>query len=201
MQTDRIKGYSDGVFAVAATLLALDIDLPRIKPHETLIESVFSQRWPQLLALAVGFLAISTVWMGHRRVVAEITREWQGILIVNTLLLLIVTTIVYPTGLLAEFLRDKERLADATFLFGANFALACALLALLAHVGRIPDDRPHGTGAWVTPWRLGTIVFLAGALIALAGLPAVGLVIFLIGELALLGFSDRLDQRPTTESA
>jgi uncharacterized membrane protein len=201
MQTDRIKGYSDGVFAVAATLLAFDIALPRITPHETLIESVFSQRWPQLLALAVGFLAISTVWMGHRRVVAEITREAQGILIVNTLLLLIVITIVYPTGLVAEFLRDKERLEDATFLFGANFALACALLALLAHVGRSPEDRPRGAAAWVTPWRLGTIVFLVGGLIGIAGFPVVGLVIFVIGELGLLGFSDRLGQRPTTESA
>ena len=123
--TGRLEAFSDGVFAIAATLLVLEftvntgLDAPPLG-HQLL------HLWPAYLAYVTSFLTIGIIWINHHSVMETVGRVDRTFMFVNTLLLLVVSFIPFPTRLVAEYL-DKagggERAAvyayDATLLLMA----------------------------------------------------------------------------------
>lgn len=109
-ETGRIEAFSDGVFAIAVTLLILGIALPKYTPtnnrHNTLLPALVDQ-WPSFLAYFLSFVTILIMWVNHHNVFKIIRRTDQTFLIINGLLLMLVTFVNYPTAVLADTLKEK----------------------------------------------------------------------------------------------
>ena len=101
--TGRSEGFSDGVFAVAITLLALDLNRIHGSEDSTLFASV-ARNWPVLLAFAASFAFIGVAWMNHHNVFARIKLMSRSLNAVNLLLLAGIVMTPWATSNLAEAL-------------------------------------------------------------------------------------------------
>ncbi len=111
-ETSRIEAFSDGVFAIAVTLLVLDIKVPGREEADQigLLASLFN-RWPNFLAFLASFFFILVMWINHHRMFRLIRRSDHGLLLLNGLLLLGVTLVPFPTALVAEYLGHPDQIA------------------------------------------------------------------------------------------
>ena len=103
-ETGRIEAFSDGVFAIAITLLILDMKVPRgIQRPDELARALVAE-WPSYFAYLTSFATIGVMWMNHHRLFTLIRRADHLLIVLNTLLLLGVSVVPFPTSLLAEYL-------------------------------------------------------------------------------------------------
>jgi uncharacterized membrane protein len=122
--TARFETFSDGVFAIAATLLVLTfsvgsgrrLDLGRELLH----------LWPAYLAYVTSFVTIGIIWMNHHHTVSLIGRTDRTMLFLNNLLLLTVAFLPFPTNLVGDFLRSGEERA-ATLAYAATLLVMAIL--------------------------------------------------------------------------
>jgi uncharacterized membrane protein len=120
--TDRLEAFSDGVFAIAATLLVLEFkvhsghDLGRQLLH----------LWPSYLAYVTSFVTIGIIWMNHHHTCSLIGRVDRTFLFLNILLLMTVAFLPFPTSLVARHLRGEGAEA-AALAYGATFVLMSVL--------------------------------------------------------------------------
>ena len=105
-ETGRVEAFSDGVFAVAITLLVLNIQPPSLSTPQLLVDSALSDylrhQLPMLLAFVTSFATIGIMWINHHRLFIHIKRTDNTLLVLNLLLLLMIVFIPYPTALLAQ---------------------------------------------------------------------------------------------------
>ena len=118
-ETGRIEAFSDGVFAIAATLLVLEIHVPLAANGDALstvteLWNDLLHQWPHYLAYFMGFSTIVIMWINHHNLFRLIRRSTHGLLLWNSLLLLVISLVPFPTALLADYLSpletDKARL-------------------------------------------------------------------------------------------
>jgi uncharacterized membrane protein len=109
MSTGRAEAFSDGVFAIAITLLVLSLVL---SGHGTLTSQLLAA-WPRYFAYVVSFLTIGIMWMNHHTILAHVARVDRPLLVINLLLLMGVVVIPFPTALVAENLTGPEDTAAA----------------------------------------------------------------------------------------
>jgi uncharacterized membrane protein len=125
--TSRLEAFSDGVFAIAITLLILEVRVPRDVPlGEGLLEI-----WPSYLAYVTSFLTIGVIWFNHDAILRLVRRADRTLLSLNTLLLMVVAFIPFPTRLVAEYLREggaDERYAALAY--GCTFVLLAIVFNL-----------------------------------------------------------------------
>src|SRR6476661_5906430 len=100
-ETARIEAFSDGVFAIAITLLILEIHVPAVKANETLMHSLLHE-WESFLALFVGFFTLLTCWINHHYMFSVIRKCNSPLMLVNGFKLLVVTITPFATALLAK---------------------------------------------------------------------------------------------------
>lgn len=103
-ETDRLLALSDGVIAIAITLLVLEISIPEVSagtPTSVVQELVFEQ-WNEFLGYALSFLVIGLYWTLHRRIFANIEAHDRGILWLNLLFLLFVAFVPYATSVFSR---------------------------------------------------------------------------------------------------
>jgi uncharacterized membrane protein len=115
--TARLETFSDGVFAIAATLLVLDIV---VQPGD--LGSQLTHIWPSYLAYATSFLTIGVIWMNHHHTVSLMGRVDRTFLFVNNVLLLVIAFLPFPTRLVAEHLHGSDA-EPATVAYAATFTL------------------------------------------------------------------------------
>jgi TMEM175 potassium channel family protein len=120
--TGRLETFSDGVFAIAATLLVLEFT---VNAHRDLGAQLL-HLWPAYLAYVTSFLTIGIIWMNHHHMVSLLGRTDRTMLFVNILLLLTVAFLPFPTKLVAEDLRNGSETA-ATLVYTATLLLMAAL--------------------------------------------------------------------------
>ena len=127
-ETGRIEAFSDGVFAIAVTLLVLELKVPQLAEDAGSGElwSALLSRWPSYAAYLVSFMTILIVWVNHHRLFTIIQRSDSRFLFINGLLLLVVTTIPFPTALLAEYLEKPSATVACAIYTGAFVLLALA---------------------------------------------------------------------------
>ncbi len=102
LSTTRLEAFSDGVFAIAITLLVLELALrPPGSPFEQVLHA-----WPSYVAYVVSFLTIGAAWLGHDELTERLARADLILLRLNLLLLLVVAFLPFPTRLVAESLHD-----------------------------------------------------------------------------------------------
>jgi uncharacterized membrane protein len=124
----RLEALTDGVFAIAITLLALTIAQP--DDYQRLAHEI-GDRWPALAAYAVSFFIIGIMWLNHHAVLNHLELVDRPIFYLNLLLLMTIVFIPYPTGVLGEALRLGDGARTAAVLYSATMTLnACAWAAL-----------------------------------------------------------------------
>ncbi len=102
---ERLVFFSDAVFAIAVTLLALEIRLPSLGDgltNDQLLQALLAL-WPKYLGYAISFLAIGTFWMSHHRKFRLIVRYDAGLMLLNLLLLMAVAFVPFPTAVISEY--------------------------------------------------------------------------------------------------
>ena len=166
-ETARTEAFSDGVFAIAITLLVLEIQLPgRGDLGDQLVHI-----WPSYLAYVTSFLSIGVMWVNHHAVFARLARADHGLLFLNTLLLLVVAFIPFPTPVLAQFVETGGARAAAV-LYGATMSLTAITYFAwwrYASAGRrlIGDEVPDEVVDDITrAYAPGTLLYGGAALLA-----------------------------------
>jgi uncharacterized membrane protein len=122
-QLARVEAFSDGVFAIASTLLVLEIKVPSVGIHALPRELLrgLTDLWPSYLAFVISFGSILIVWVNHRRAIRMLTGTSNAFLYANGLLLLMVTFTPFPTALLARYIQTD--LASVVVAFYASAGL------------------------------------------------------------------------------
>jgi uncharacterized membrane protein len=109
----RLEAFSDGVFAIAATLLVLDIKVPAAEGGHSLWHAL-GQQWPSYAAYAVSFFTIGIIWVNHHGQYDRIRELDRTLQFLNLLLLFWVAFIPFPTALVAEELRSGSAASQHT---------------------------------------------------------------------------------------
>ena len=116
MRPARLEAFADGVFAIAATLLILNVDA-QIPGDASDLGARILHIWPSYLAYAVSFVIIGIMWVNHHTVMAQIDRTDRRFLFANIGLLMCIAFVPFPTRLVAEHIRgDGAR--DAALVYG-----------------------------------------------------------------------------------
>ena len=143
--TDRTESFSDGVFAVAITLLVLDLGVGNVRRGE--LAAALGRQWPHYAAFVVSFLTIGIIWSNHHAMFERIVRVDRPLVLLNLVLLMVVTLIPFPTHLLAGYLRagSDEHVAAAVY-SGCFLLMSIAFIATnawSAHRGLLGEWFPH----------------------------------------------------------
>ncbi len=124
-ETGRVEAFSDGVFAIAITLLVLELKVPHLSegsPAGALGVALLHQ-WPSYVALVTSFFTILVMWINHHSIFRLVRRVDAPFLYANGLLLLVVTVVPFPTALLAEYY-EKPGAAVAAAAYAGTFVVA-----------------------------------------------------------------------------
>lgn len=141
MSTSRTEAFSDGIFAIAATLLVLELKVPQVEPGglaDALLES-----WPSYATYVVSFLTIGIIWVNHHAVLDRIREVNRLLLFMNLMFLMAVAAIPFPTALLGDYLQagHDERLAAAVY--GGTMSLMGVTFGAIWAYAVLSDDLLH----------------------------------------------------------
>jgi uncharacterized membrane protein len=132
--TGRIEAFSDGVFAIAITLLVIEIGVPHLdeEPEGTTLFEALLGQWPSYLGYAISFLQIGVIWANHHNRFRFIVRSDHILLFLNILFLMCVAFIPFTTGVLAEYLRGSEaEQTTAGTVYAGTLAVTAIFFTLL----------------------------------------------------------------------
>src|SRR5215216_2344432 len=129
VRLSRMEAFSDGVFAIAITLLVLELSVPEGSEGQ-LLSAVLSL-WPSYLAYLVSFATIGATWLGHNTITHYMHGANTAFLRLNLALLLLVSFLPFPTKLLAENLGSRDDEKVAATIYGITLLGAMLLLSLL----------------------------------------------------------------------
>jgi uncharacterized membrane protein len=132
MGSGRIEAFSDGVFAIAITLLVLDLVVPtRQEAAEDGLGHALAHEWPAYFAYLVSFLIIGIIWVNHHTMFDKVRLVDRPVLFANLALLLTVSLIPFPTRLLADYLTAGAGSHIAAAIYSATMlAMGLAYTAL-----------------------------------------------------------------------
>jgi len=161
MSKARLETFSDGVFAIAITLLVLTIAQPsgyKMLAHQ------LGERWPSLAAYVVSFAVIGIMWLNHHTVFSHLVHIDRGLFYLNLTLLMTIAFLPYPTEVFGQALRQGEGARTAAVFYSAVMtinALTWAALWLYASVGRrlLNADFPESQR------RTAMVLFTAGTFV------------------------------------
>jgi uncharacterized membrane protein len=123
--TNRLEAFSDGVFAIAITLLVIELQPPDLEPGESLAHGLWLE-WPSYVAYLVSFLTIGVIWLNHHRVFIQVAQVDGPLLVLNLNLNLLLWTalIPFPTAVVADYLgQGGEQAKTAVAVYSAVFVL------------------------------------------------------------------------------
>jgi len=129
VQTSRVEAFSDGVFAIAITLLILSVGIDRA-PHGDL-GTYLVDLWPAYLAYAVSFLTIGIMWVNHHLLFDNFASVDRPMLLLNIGLLMLIAFVPFPTRIAAEFARSEVDRRNAALLYGLTMTMTAILFFAL----------------------------------------------------------------------
>jgi uncharacterized membrane protein len=186
---ERIEAFSDGVFAVAITLLVLDLRVP--SPGHGSVAHQLGDQWPQYAAYLVSFLVVGIIWVNHHTLISKLARVDRPTLFLNLLLLVFVVLIPFPTSLVAAYLRHGASWDAKVAVAFYSLVMECMGLAfagIYVWAGRhhellheSVDVQQHRSA--FRQFGMGSVAYLA-----LAALAFVNAVAALAGHVLLAGF-------------
>jgi TMEM175 potassium channel family protein len=164
----RAEAFSDGIFAIAATLLVLDLAVP--KPGSSLLTGLLDE-WPAYAAYATSFLTIGIIWVNHHAVLDRLERIDREFLFLNVVFLLFVALIPFPTKVLSTYLQsggDYAHVAAAAYgvamiLMGLSFSI----LNYYATARGLIGQQQRLTFWTQVRFSIGLLMYLVGAAVSL----------------------------------
>jgi uncharacterized membrane protein len=149
---ERTIAFSDAVFAIAMTILVLELHVPEVEPVD--LPAALLQLLPSYLTFALSFLVVGMIWLSHHRKFSVIVRYTQPLLRLNLLMLLLVASLALPTAVLGRY--GDQIVAVVLY---AAFANATGLLmsTIWVYAWRRRCWTPGSTagcsaGCWPSPW-------------------------------------------------
>jgi uncharacterized membrane protein len=130
-ETARVEAFSDGVFAIAITLLILDVHVPPASSGH--LASALARQWPTYVAFLISFAFIGIMWVNHHRLFNHIRRCDNTLMFLNLLLLLGVTVVPFPTALLAAHYSAGDRTMAVAVFNGTYLVIAIFFNLLWFH--------------------------------------------------------------------
>jgi uncharacterized membrane protein len=185
METGRVEAFSDGVFAIAITLLILAVGFEQAI-SEGSVRHTLLDLWPAYIAYAVSFLTIGIMWVNHHQVFRHFERVDRPLLLLNIFLLMFVAFTPFPTRVVAEHAQDAADRKAAAVLYGTTMTLTAICFFAVWIYGskrllRADADMREVTGI-TRSYLPGTPMYATATLIAFVS-PIASLVIF--GVLAI----------------
>jgi len=176
MDRNRLEALSDGVFAVAITLLALNLALPG--PGHGALLTQLADHWPSFVAYLISFFTIGVIWVNHHALIGNVKAVDRTLLFINLVLLLFVVVIPVATNTMAEYLTSggqDSRLAMALYAavfegMGASFAVMFVWTLREGRAVRaVPKEAQRR--AWLR-FSPGLAAYLVAIAVAFASAPA-----------------------------
>ncbi len=177
LDASRVVGFSDGVFAVAITLLILNIQVP---DGAISLRDLIARQGPSYLVFVVSFLMIGIKWMNHHRMFSSIHRVDTTLNILNLLLLLGICAVPFTAALIAKYAPTPDG-AYASLVYGAVWALnGCLYTAILLYARRagLSEATDHSRRT-LTLYATGPVAYLAAAAVSFWNVYA-GIVLYVI---------------------
>lgn len=166
MSTSRLEAFSDGVFAIAATLLVLELHVPPVGSGQ--LFALLVAQWPSYAAYAVSFLTIGIIWVNHHAMFALVRRVDRPLLFLNLLLLLVIAVIPFPTAVVGQWITDSQDAPVAAALLGVVFLVmglsfgAIWLYAVGHHELALEGIKPALARSAIPRFTIGNLVYLVG---------------------------------------
>jgi uncharacterized membrane protein len=132
LQTSRMEALSDGIFAIASTLLVLDLAIPAVSSD---VGPSLLKQWPTYLAYVVSFATIGNAWLNHSVITEYLERADAILLRLNLVLLFFVSVLPFPTHMLAEYLSNQNAERIAVTVYGLNLLAISGFTSLVWHYG------------------------------------------------------------------
>jgi uncharacterized membrane protein len=180
LEFGRVANLSDGLFAIALTLLVLDLVVPDVGPGD--IVAALGDLVPSLIAFVLAFGLVANIWWLHHKVFAALAVVEPGMIAINVLGLAGVALVPFPTSLVGN--HPTERAAVVAFI-GLFLALSMVwlLFVLRAHqVGAWRRPLPSSTFRWLLlEWIANLAALVVALLVALVHAPA-ALVVLAVGS-------------------
>jgi uncharacterized membrane protein len=179
----RLEAFADGVFAIAATLLILNVD-GQIPGDASDLGASILHIWPSYLAYAVSFVTIGIMWVNHHTVMSQVDRTDRRFLFANIGLLMCIAFVPFPTRLVAEHIRGAGA-RDAALVYGFTMvatALMFSVTWFYASIGRRllrRDADPAVVSGISRSYLPGPWIYLAATLLAYAS-PTASVIAFLV---------------------
>ena len=211
MNSRRAESFSDGVFAVAITVLVFNLltvaDQTALPGRLTVVEHAghpgLVHYWPAYLAYVVSFLTIGIMWLNHHTMFSQVSQVDRPVLVLNLLLLMGVVAIPFPTALVADHLTGsagagaEANVAAVTYglvMMAISIGYASVWIYLAAHQEALgARRRVHRPRISTFRFTIGNAGYILGTLIALVW-PVVALIIF--GLLAVYYMIEHLPSEP-----
>jgi uncharacterized membrane protein len=140
-ETGRLEAFSDGVFAIAITLLVLELkvpDLGAIGASPAALAKDLLQQWPSYVGLVTSFFTILVMWVHHHAIMRNVCRTDACLQFTNGFLLLMITFVPYPTAVLAAYLETPAAKAAAAFYAGTFVFVALSFYVFIRGAFRKP---------------------------------------------------------------
>jgi len=128
MSSERLATFSDGVFAIAITLLVLDLKVPEVARD---LRGALLDQWPTYVSYLASFVVIGTTWINHHSAFRYFKRADHGLVLLNTLLLIWVALIPFPTALLARYIESSSERSTAAVIYGGLLFLSAFTFNLI----------------------------------------------------------------------
>jgi uncharacterized membrane protein len=129
MGTNRLESFSDGVMAVAITLLVLGVAVPELHSRESLVHAL-GEEWPQYFAYVVSFITIGIIWINHHAMISRLRDADHTILMLNIVLLMTISALPFATDLLATYLRRPTDQTTAAAVYAGCYGAMAATFSL-----------------------------------------------------------------------
>jgi uncharacterized membrane protein len=177
-ETGRTEAFSDGVFAIAITLLVLDLRVPMRDTLHGSLARALGHQWPAFAAYVTSFLVIGIIWVNHHGVFELIGRIDRLALFLNLLLLMTVVAIPFTTALISEYLTDGADARTAALVYSAvMLAMSVGFAGLYSYVAHRPALLADGVdpvdvrASIVRFSAVGTGLYVGTLLVALISAP------------------------------
>ncbi len=138
MSKNRLETFCDGVFAIAITLLVLDLRVPEVGTG-SLADALWHE-WPSVVAFVVSFMLIGIMWVNHHTLMRHFEFVDRAFLFINLAFLMVVAFVPFPTGVVAESLkapRTDANLTTAALFYGLTSLVLALMFNAVWHYGRL----------------------------------------------------------------
>src|SRR5215216_5013281 len=194
--TTRLEAFSDGVIAIAITLLVLEIRVPEEAESASALWAGLRDLWPAYLGYLISFATIGIMWANHHTIFRLITRTSHYLILFNLLFLLCLAFIPFPTALLTHTLGHPDERAGIIVYSGAFLVTALAYNLLWSYAASrapalMPDAPPQAVQSITRRFRLGPPAYAIAFALAFINTTASLLILAAIALTYVLPYSAR----------